>query len=220
MGLAGEFGSWRHLAQRFAGALSPAGPAPADEAWALARLLPGEQELWRRMSGPDRRHAVGVARDTLRLLDGGAPGGEGGADGQARSRGQARTGSDARADGELLTAGDIPAAEREVAASALLHDVGKVESGLGTFSRVGVTLAALTVGRERLTRPAPAGGSEPRWRTRVRAYLVHDRLGADMLRQAGSAPLTVAWAAEHHLDPSRWTVDRRVGEALKAADGD
>jgi hypothetical protein len=206
MGLAGEFGSWRHLAERFAGAVSPAGPAPADEEWALARLLPGERELWRRMSGPDRRHAVGVARDTLRLLDDDAA--------------ETRMGGEAPAGGEARVAGHIPAAEREVAASALLHDVGKVESGLGTFSRVGVTLAALAVGRDRLTRPAPAGASEARWRTRVRAYLVHDRLGADMLRQAGSAPLTVAWAAEHHLDPSRWTVDRRLGKALKAADGD
>ena len=44
------------------------GPSPEDEAWALASLVPGEQALWHRMSGPDRRHAVGVARDTLVLL--------------------------------------------------------------------------------------------------------------------------------------------------------
>jgi hypothetical protein len=33
-----------------------------DEAWVAERLGEGEQELWARMSGPDRRHAVGVAR--------------------------------------------------------------------------------------------------------------------------------------------------------------
>lgn len=62
------FGSWRHLAQRFFGALSPAGPAPADERWAAGHLLDGELALWHRMSGADRRHAVGVARDAVSLL--------------------------------------------------------------------------------------------------------------------------------------------------------
>ena len=43
---------------------------------------------------------------------------------------------------------------------------------------------------------------------------------ADLLGMAGSAPLTVAWAAEHHLPPDEWTVPVAVGEALKAADDD
>ncbi len=107
------FGSWHHLAGRFFGALSPAGPPDDDEAWALSSLLEGEQALWARMSGPDRRHAVGVARDTVQLLQPATP-------------------------------------PRDVVAAALLHDVGKVESGLGTFARVGVTLAAMTAGRSRL----------------------------------------------------------------------
>ena len=99
MGGSHGFGSWRHLAVRFFGALSPAGPSPTDEAWAVGSLLEGEQALWWRMSGPDRRHAVGVARETMRLLQLNEP-------------------------------------PREVVAAALLHDVGKVESSLGTFSRV------------------------------------------------------------------------------------
>lgn len=171
------FGSFRHLALRFFGALDPRGPAPAEEAWATGWLLPGEGELWRRMSGPDRRHAAGVARDVVARL-----GAEGG-----------------------------PPPGREVMAAALLHDVGKVESGLGTFARVGVTLAAIGLGRDRL---AGRGGS------RLGAYLTHDRIGADLLRSAGSDPLTVAWAGEHHLPPERWTLDRRLADALKAADGD
>jgi hypothetical protein len=64
----GGFGSMRHLAGRFFGALVPIGPPAADESWAVNHLLEGEQGLWRRMSGPDRRHAVGVARDTIALL--------------------------------------------------------------------------------------------------------------------------------------------------------
>ena len=97
-------------------------------------------------------------------------------------------------------------ATREVLAAALLHDVGKVVCGLGTFGRVAATLAAMT-GSSRL----PA---------RVRRYLSHDRLGGDLLEQAGSHPLTVAWAREHHCPPERWTVPVGTGRALKAADDD
>jgi hypothetical protein len=179
------FGSWHHLAGRFFGALSPAGPPDDDEAWALGSLLEGEQLLWGRMSGPDRRHAVGVARDTVQLLQPGSP-------------------------------------PREVVAAALLHDVGKVESGLGTFARVGVTVAAMTAGRSRLL--GWAGSAAPRdrpsWRARIGMYLTHDRIGADLLQSAGSDELTVTWAREHHLPSARWTIDSRVAGALKEADGD
>jgi hypothetical protein len=179
------FGSWRHLAGRFFAALSPAGPRPEDEAWAVGSLLEGEQRLWWRMSGPDRRHAVSVARDTVRLLSPDAP-------------------------------------PPEVVAAALLHDVGKVESSLGTFARVGVTLAALAVGRARLLRwtgPVPCQG-RPSRRSRIGMYLAHDQLGAQLLEAAGSRALTVSWANEHHLGSARWTVDGRFAAALKAADGD
>ena len=59
-----------HLARRFFGALWPGGPAAADEEWARTWLLPAEVPLWTSMSGPDRRHAVGVARRTETLLAG------------------------------------------------------------------------------------------------------------------------------------------------------
>lgn len=180
-----EFGSWRHLAGRFFGALSPAAPPPEDEAWAVGSLLEGERGLWRRMSGPDQRHAVAVARDTLHQLG-------------------------------------PESAGREVIAAALLHDVGKVEAGLGTFSRVGVTLAAMVTGRTRLLGWAAKAETGRRLsvRKRVSLYLAHDRVGAELLEKAGSQTLTVAWAREHHMPPGRWTVDARVGAALKAADGD
>jgi hypothetical protein len=181
VGAVSEFGSPWHLATRFFGALSPAGPAATEEAWALDQLLPGEIVLWRQMSGPDRRHGVGVAREVARLLDDGGP-----------------------------------PPTRAVLAGALLHDVGKVQSGLGTFARVGVTLAALALGRDRLTDDGPRG----RRRAQVRDYLTHDRLGGQLLRGAGSDSFTVSWAEQHHRDPTRWTVDARLGRALKAADGD
>jgi hypothetical protein len=158
-----------HLARRFFGSLRPGGASAGDEVWARANLLPGERQVWERMSGADRRHSAGVARDVAAALG--------------------------------------PDATRPVVAAALLHDSGKVVSGLGTFSRVGATLVGAVVGRER-----PGG--------RIGAYLRHPQHGARLLTDAGSDPLTVAWAAEHHLPPDRWTLDPRLAGALAAADDD
>lgn len=167
-----------HLVRRFAGSMWPAGPPPADDAWATASLGPGEVALWRRMSGPDRRHAVGVARRTTDLLG--------------------------------------PRATRPVVAAALLHDVGKVDSGLGPVRRSLATLAGMAAGHD----------SAQRWRARrgpvgrVGRYLCHDEIGAHMLAAAGSDGLTTAWAREHHLQRDRWSVPDDIGVALKAADDD
>lgn len=87
--------------------------------------------------------------------------------------------------------------------AALLHDVGKVDSGLGTFARVVATLVGSRARRGRMAR-----------------YRNHPAIGARMLEAAGAAPLTVAWAAEHHLPEARWTVPVPAGRVLKAADDD
>lgn len=169
----------RHLAGRFVGSLWPGGPPPADEAWARSLLLPGEAALWRRMSGADRRHAVGVARRTAALL---GPAG----------------------------------AARPVLAAALLHDVGKVDAGLGPVRRSLVTAAGLVAPHEAARRWRHRGGPVGR----AGRYLCHDEIGAGLLAAAGSDALTVAWAREHHLAPTRWSVPAAVGAALKAADDD
>ena len=107
-------------------------------------------------------------------------------------------------------------ATRPVVAAALLHDCGKAVSGLGTYGRVIATLSVKLAGRD-----IAMAWSETRGFTRrVGLYVEHPRLGADLLGLAGSAPLTVAWVAEHHLPPEEWTVPRTIGEALKAADDD
>ena len=71
----------------------------------------------------------------------------------------------------------------------MLHDVGKVDCGLGTFGRV----AATVVG--------------PRTR-RFRRYHDHERIGVELLTAAGSTEATLALA--------RWEGPR--AEALRAAD--
>jgi len=123
------------------------------------------------MSGPDRRHAVGVAAAVASVL---------GAD-----------------------------ATRPVLAAALLHDVGKIDAGLGTLARVPATLLGLAS----RTRFVTGSG-------RVARYLRHDVIGGRMLEDAGSDPITSAWAAEHHLPSDRWTLPRPIADVLKAADGD
>ncbi len=61
---------------------------------------------------------------------------------------------------------------REEVAAALLHDVGKLASGLGTFRRVLATVIG------------------PRT-TKFREYHDHERLGAEMLHAAGSSTVTI-----------------------------
>ena len=73
-------------------------------------------------------------------------------------------------------------ADRAVMAGALLHDCGKVEAGLGTFARVGATVVIAVVGRERV-----GHGDD-----RIARYARHEPIGADLLRRAGSDPVTVA----------------------------
>ncbi|MGH9183827.1 MAG: HD domain-containing protein, partial [Acidimicrobiales bacterium] len=105
-------------------------------------------------------------------------------------------------------------ADRAVLAAALLHDVGKVEAGLGTLGRVAATVAGALGGRARARSWSRGRGV----RRRVGCYLRHAEVGAELLGAAGSDPLTVAWTRQHHLPPPRWSVPPVVGRALKGAD--
>ena len=116
--------------------LSSRAPDEVDAAWAESHLLDGELQLWRRLSAPDRRHAIAVARRF-----------------QAGGRARAIEWS------------------REEMAGALLHDIGKLESGLGTAGRVMATVVG----------PRTA---------RFRRYHDHEQIGADMLTVVGSSSIT------------------------------
>ena len=107
-------------------------------------------------------------------------------------------------------------ATRPVLAAALLHDVGKTESGLGVYGRVVATLCGLMAGRETAKEWTRSRG----FTRRVGLYLLHPDLGGDLLGMAGSDPLTQAWAREHHRSPDHWTIDPAIAAALKAADDD
>ncbi len=70
-----------------------------------------------------------------------------------------------------------PQATRAEIAGALLHDVGKIECGLGTWGRV----AASVLGRRG---------------RRFSLYHDHERIGSDLAAAAGSEPETVDLIAE------------------------
>lgn len=92
----------------------------------------------------------------------------------------------------------------------MLHDVGKIDAGLGTFGRVPATLVGIAVGRARVARG----------KGRIARYLDHPAIGARLLSEAGADPLTVAWTREHHLPPNQWSIPPDLATALNAADND
>ena len=62
-----------HLVRRFFGSLRPGGPSSRNTQWVESVLSPSELALWRRMSGPDRRHSAQVARAVQQSLGTEAP---------------------------------------------------------------------------------------------------------------------------------------------------
>lgn len=103
-----------------------------------------------------------------------------------------------------------------VLAAALLHDIGKIDADLGTWGRVVATLSARVAGGETAELWTKSTG----FTRKVGLYVKHPAIGADMLAMAGSDPLTVAWAAEHHLPPEEWTIDPDIAHVLHDVDDD
>jgi len=105
-------------------------------------------------------------------------------------------------------------ATRPVIAAALLHDIGKVDADIGTFLRVIATFVGTGSSRQQIDSWATEDG----WLGRAGRYLRHNEIGADMLREAGSDPITVAWAREHELKHTEWTLPEKISDALWRAD--
>jgi len=107
-------------------------------------------------------------------------------------------------------------ATRPVLAAALLHDVGKVDSGLGTFLRVVATLSAAVAGRETAELWVQSTGIT----RRIGLYLKHPEIGGDLLGMAGSDSLTETWARQHHLPEDQCELDPELAHALRISDDD
>ena len=103
-------------------------------------------------------------------------------------------------------------------AAALLHDIGKLDSGLGVWGRVTATVSATVAGHDMADSWSQGRG----FTRRVGLYLRHPELGADRIRLAGAPEEAACWAAAHH-DPSTWAalgIPADVVAALDAADND
>ena len=121
-----------------------------------------------------------------------------------------RAESVATARGTLAALG--PDADPTWLAAALLHDVGKAQTGLGAVGRACATVAAGVAGHRRARA----------WPGRAGRYVNHDELGARRLREAGARPEVVAWADAHHRR-ERWPatgIPVAICEVLAAADGE
>lgn len=112
-----------------------------------------------------------------------------------------------------------PKATRPVLAAALLHDCGKVASGLHTPGRVVATVLAVSVVKSEsdVSRWSSSGSS---WKRSVGIYRRHPEIGAAMLSDSDSDVLTVTWTKEHHLPSAAWTLDPAIACALHEADDD
>ncbi len=103
-------------------------------------------------------------------------------------------------------------------AAALLHDIGKLDAGLGVFGRVSATLAGAAAGHDM----AEAWSAKRGITRRFGLYLRHAELGETRLRIAGARSEVAAWAGAHH-DEGSWNAlgfPESVVIALDAADDD
>ncbi len=170
-----------HRVPRFFSSLRPGPPTRPDLEWAFAALSDREQKLFLRMSNPDQRHAVRVARRVEEAYGG------------------------------LID----PAVPADVAlVAALMHDIGKVEAGLGTYGRTIATVSGLVGGLDL----AEIWQEKTGFTRKVGLYLRYTIIGAEMLELAGSDDRVIAWSIEHHLPEDAWSVPVEFGRILAAAD--
>jgi hypothetical protein len=103
-------------------------------------------------------------------------------------------------------------------AAALLHDVGKLDAGLGVVARVGATLAGAAAGHD----AADAWSTRRGLTRRVGLYLRHPELGATRIRLVGGRDEAARWAGAHHRPDAVAAsgLPPVVADALLAADDD
>lgn len=119
---------------------------------------------------------------------------------------------------EHALSGTSEAGDPRWVAAALLHDVGKLDAGLGVLGRVGATLAGAAAGHDM----ADAWSAKRGVTRRFGLYLRHAELGETRLRVIGARDEAAAWAGAHH-DESAWgalAFPAGVVTALDEADND
>jgi hypothetical protein len=121
-------------------------------------------------------------------------------------------------DAEAMLAGTQYAGDTRWVEAALLHDIGKLDAGLGVFARVAATLAGAAAGHEM----ADAWSEKKGITRRFGLYLRHPELGASRIRMCEGSNEAALWA-EAHQDPDLWAttgLPETVITALSTADDD
>jgi hypothetical protein len=119
---------------------------------------------------------------------------------------------------EQILAASASSGDSRWAATALLHDVGKLDAHLGLFGRVGATLAGALAGHDM----AEVWSAKRGVTRRVGLYLRHPELGSTRITMAGGRDEAARWAGAHH-SPERWSslgFPPEVVRALHDADDD
>ncbi len=119
---------------------------------------------------------------------------------------------------EFSAVGSEHGDDRRVLAAALLHDSGKILSGMRTPSRVFATVFWAVADDTLADRWLADAVGGPR--QKLAEYRRHPELGGEMLKVAGSDPLTYGWAADHHRPQEKWSVPTDIGTVLKDCDDD
>ncbi len=182
-----------HLARRWLITLRHSSPPTTNDlTWTQGLLSESELALWQQLGLTDQAHTIAVARQVERKY-------------QASNT------------------------ECRIACVAgLLHDIGKIAAPQSASARVAATLLKPLVPNATAKRWAQEPTSQNvslanrtrtgRYRMALGRLLDYPNHGAMLLAQAQSNPTVVAWAAEHHLAPKHWTIDRQLGEWLLNAD--
>ena len=97
--------------------------------------------------------------------------------------------------------------------AAALHDVGKAEANLGILGRVSATTLQKILPMERIRSWNLKGGL----RKRIYSYCIHSERGAELLAEAGSAPIVVSWALQHHNKEDNIEIPQEIVAVLKKA---
>jgi hypothetical protein len=98
--------------------------------------------------------------------------------------------------------------DRLATRAMLLHDVGKIDCGLGPLGRSAATIVARVFPTLHqswchrwwlLASVAPGGRARPRGvRQRFASYWLHPWIGRRILEAAGAPPQVAGWAEQHH----------------------
>ncbi|MFL3012117.1 MAG: HDIG domain-containing metalloprotein [Acidimicrobiales bacterium] len=106
---------------------------------------------------------------------------------------------------------------KEFIAAALLHDIGKLESGFGTFGRVFATLCCFLFPIRKMEKWSERTKG---LRRRLVDYAKHPALGAELLIGIGSRQQVVTWVLEHHSEREKWETPIEIAEILSSSDND